>query len=89
MFSIININYMTIKMTIDIPEDFKNKIKGHAYSHGQKLKDFVLESLQMRIIEEENEDRLLGDLAIKCEAGGFVSDVESQKLTDKLKQCLN
>ena len=78
-----------MKMTIDIPEEFKNKIKGHAYSHGQKLRDFVLESLQMRIVEEESEDKMLGEFALKCETDGFVSDVESQKLTDKLKQCVS
>ena len=40
-------------MTIDISKDFKNKIKDFTHSNGEKLRDFVLESLR-REIEESN-----------------------------------
>lgn len=81
---------MTVKMTIDIEEDFKNQIKGFAYSNGLKLRDFIVNTLKEKMEREEmEEDRLLGEFAQKCDAEGYIGEEESNKLTDKLKQCLS
>ena len=79
---------MTTKMTIDISEELKNKIKGHAYSKGLKLKDFVIEALMEKLEAEEREDVELVELAKEAEKEGFIGTEASRKLTLELQGCL-
>lgn len=73
------------RMTIDVPQGFKNEIKSHAALLGKNLKEYVVEALEAKLqLDEELEDKHLGKLADKAKKGGFMNEKESQNLLDKM-----
>ena len=74
------------RMTVDLPEDFKNQIKSHAALLGIKLKDYVIQALETKmILDEKLEDEYLGKLADKAKKEGFIGDTNSAALLNKMK----
>ena len=79
------------RMTIDVPKEFKNEIKSHAALLGKNLKDYVVEAIQVQLARDEIktkeklEDEILGKIADKAKKEGFISDEESKKLLEKLR----
>ena len=78
------------KMTIDIPSDFKNKVKANAAIVGKKMKDYVLEALEEKMEREEKlEDQYLGNLALKAEKEGYIGTKESAALLEEIDSLNN
>ena len=71
------------RMTIDIDEKFRNQIKARASLRGMKMRDYVINSLENQMLEDD-EDELLGQFAIKAHKEGYIGVEASQKLMDKL-----
>ena len=79
---------MTVKarMTIDVDEDFRNEVKSRASRLGKKLKDYVVEALELKIQQDiAAEDKYLGKLADKAKKEGFLSAEDSLSLIEKIK----
>ncbi len=73
-------------MTVDVPEDFKNEIKSHAALLGIKLKDYVIQALEAKmILDEKLEDERLGKMASKAKKEGFIGTSSSEELLNKMK----
>ena len=74
------------RMTVDVPEDFKNEIKSHAALLGVKLRDYVIQALEARMnLDEKLEDERLGKLADKAKKEGFIGASHSRALLNKMK----
>ena len=74
------------RMTVDVPEDFKNEIKSHAALLGIKLRDYVIQALEAKmILDEKLEDEHLGKLANKAKKEGFIGASNSKALLNKMK----
>ena len=79
---------MSIKarMTIDVDEDFRNEVKARASSVGQKLKDYVIEALKLKIQHDcELEDKHLGKIIDEAKEEGFLSKEDSSALLNKMR----
>jgi hypothetical protein len=74
------------RMTVDLPEDFKNEIKSHAALLGIKLKDYVIQALETKInLDEKLENEHLAKLADKAKKEGFIGTSNSKVLLNKMK----
>jgi hypothetical protein len=74
------------RMTVDVPQEFKNQIKAHAALLGIKLKDYVISALEARMShDEELEDKHLAQLVDKVKKEGFVGKEKSESLLSKMK----
>ncbi len=74
------------KMTVDIPEDFKNEVKSHSALLGIKLKDYIIQALEARLnLDKKLEDEYLGKLSDEAKKEGFIGASNSRVLLDKMK----
>jgi hypothetical protein len=74
------------RMTVDVPQEFKNEIKSHAALLGIKLKDYVMGALEARLhLDEELEDKYLAKLSDKAKKEGFIGEAKSKALLHKMK----
>ncbi len=74
------------RMTVDVPESFKNEIKSHAALLGIKLRDYVIQALETRMaIDEKLADERLGKLSDKAKKEGFIGAAKSKALLSKMK----
>lgn len=71
------------RMTIDIDTTLRNQIKARASLRGMKLREYVISSLKNQILEED-EDEILGKLAMNAEKEGYIGVKKSQELMNKI-----
>jgi hypothetical protein len=77
-----------VRMTVDIPQELKNKIKSEASLFGQKLRDYVVDALIKKLeIDEQKEDEYLIKEADKSKAEGSIGFEKSEKLLNEMLQC--
>jgi hypothetical protein len=70
------------RMTIDIDTTLRNQIKARASLRGMKLREYVISSLKNQILEED-EDEMLGKLAMNAEKEGYIGVEKSAQFMKK------
>ncbi len=78
------------RMTVDVPQEFKNEVKSHASLLGIKLKDYVMQALEARLrLDQELEDKYFAKLSDKAKKEGFIGEAKSKALLNKMKNANN
>ncbi len=76
------------RLSIDVPNDLHKMIKFHIIEKGINIKNYVLNLIQ-KDLNDDVEDYLLGQMALKSKKEGSLGVKESEKFFKTIKKSLS
>jgi len=74
----------TVRLSIDIPNNYHKALKFYTLNHDTTIKDFFIDLLEKNM-PEEMEDHILGKMATDSRKKGSLGKAGSQKFLKNLK----